>query len=61
MGAILAVVVLYWKSFLNWPLLKRLSLRLFLQQLSASHSITSLKTYLVGNEVVVLLALLIGA
>jgi len=59
-GAILSVVVLYWKSFLNIEVLKRLFVAFLPTGVIGLALYSLVKTYLLGNEVVVLWALLIG-
>jgi undecaprenyl-diphosphatase len=60
LGAILSVVVLYWRSFLNIEILKRLAVAFLPTGLIGLALYKVAKTYLLGNEVVVLWALLIG-
>ena len=60
LGAILAVLALYWKSFLDWPLLKKIIVAFVPTALIGLALYHVVKTYLIGNEAVVLLALLIG-
>jgi undecaprenyl-diphosphatase len=60
LGAILSVVVLYWKSFLNIEVLKRLFVAFLPTGIIGLALYKVVKTYLLGNEVVVLWALLIG-
>lgn len=59
-GAILSVVVLYWKSFLNIDLLKRLFVAFLPTGIIGFALYNIIKTYLLGSEAVVLWALLIG-
>ncbi len=59
-GAILAVVVLYWKSFFNWPLLKKVATAFLPTALIGLLLYKTVKTYLLGNEWVVLGALFVG-
>lgn len=60
LGAILAVVFLYWKSFLNIPLLKRLVVAFLPTALIGLVLYSFIKTHLIGNELVVLGALFVG-
>lgn len=59
-GAILAVVVLYWSKFWNWEVLKKLTVAFIPTGVIGLTVYRVLKTYLLGNMTVVLLALLIG-
>ena len=59
-GAILAVVVLYWNKFWNWEVLKKLTVAFIPTGVIGLTVYKVLKTYLLGNMTVVLLALLIG-
>jgi len=60
LGAILAVVVLYWRSFCNSALLKKLIVAFIPTGIIGLAFYHILKTYLLGNNLVVLLALGIG-
>jgi undecaprenyl-diphosphatase len=60
LGAILAVVVLYWRAFLNLEVLKKVIVAFIPTGLIGLALYKLVKTYLLGNEVVVLWALLIG-
>ncbi len=60
LGAILAVVVLYWRKFLNWPLLKRLVVAFIPTGIIGLLLFHIIKTYLLGNDWVVLAALFLG-
>jgi undecaprenyl-diphosphatase len=59
-GAILSVVVLYWRSFLNIEILKRLAIAFLPTGVVGLAFYSIIKTYLLGSEAVVLWALLIG-
>lgn len=60
LGAILSVVVLYWKSFLNFEVIKRLAVAFIPTGIIGLVLYKVVKTYLLGSEIVVLWALLIG-
>lgn len=60
LGAILAVFALYWKSFLNVTLLKKLFVAFLPTGIIGLALYKIVKTYLIGNEMVVLSALFIG-
>lgn len=60
LGAILSVVALYWKSFLNIEILKRLVVAFVPTGIIGLALYKVVKTYLLGNEAVVLWALLLG-
>ncbi len=60
LGAILAVVVLYWRSFLQVEVLKRIIVAFIPTGIIGLALYKVVKTYLIGNEVVVLWALLLG-
>ena len=60
LGAILAVVVLYFKSFFDTELIKRLIIAFIPTGVIGLALYQFVKTYLLGSEVVVLLALLLG-
>ncbi len=60
LGAILAVVVLYWKSFFHFELLKKLAVAFIPTGIIGLALYHILKTYLLGNELIVLASLFIG-
>ena len=60
LGAILSVVVLYWKSFLNINLLKRLFVAFLPTGIIGLALYNIIKTYLLGSQAVVLWALAVG-
>lgn len=60
LGAILAVVVLYWRSFLNIEILKRIAVAFIPTGIIGLAFYKVAKTYLLGNEAVVLWALALG-
>ncbi len=60
LGAILSVVVLYWKKFWDWHVLSKLAVAFLPTGLIGITVYKALKTYLLGNMTVVLLSLLIG-
>lgn len=60
LGSILAVVALYWREFLNWEVLKRLAMAFVPTGIIGLSLYKIVKTYLLGNEVVVLWSLLLG-
>lgn len=60
LGAILAVVVLYWRSFLNWNLLKHIAVAFIPTALVGYALYHFIKEALIGNLQVVLWALLLG-
>lgn len=60
LGAILAVVILYWKQFWNWPLLKKLAVAFLPTGLIGLACYHLVKTFLLGNTTVVLWALFLG-
>ncbi len=60
LGAILAVVALYWRSFFNIELVKRLIAAFIPTGIIGLALYKILKTYLLGNELVVLAALFLG-
>lgn len=60
LGAILAVVVLYWRSFLNVEILKRIAVAFIPTGIIGLAFYKVAKTYLLGNEAVVLWALALG-
>jgi len=59
-GAILSVVVLYWNRLWNWDVLKRLVVAVIPTGVIGLTVYKAVKSYLLGNVTVVLLALLIG-
>ena len=59
-GAILSVVVLYWKKFLNWEVFKKLVVAFIPTGIIGLTVYKILKTYLLGNLHVILASLLIG-
>ena len=59
-GAILSVVVLYWNRFWNWDVLKKLVVAVIPTGVIGLTVYKAVKSYLLGNVTVVLLALLIG-
>jgi undecaprenyl-diphosphatase len=60
LGAILAVVVLYWRSFLSLPLLKRVIVAFIPTAIIGLALYKVVKTYLLGSDAVVLAALFLG-
>jgi undecaprenyl-diphosphatase len=60
LGAILSVVVLYWRRFLNFEVLKKLVVAVIPTGVIGLTVYKAIKGYLLGNVTVVLLALLIG-
>jgi len=60
LGAILAVVVLYWKKLWNWELIKKLIVAFVPTGIIGLALYKIVKTYLLGNEIVVLWALFLG-
>jgi undecaprenyl-diphosphatase len=60
LGAILAVVVLYWRSFLDIEILKRVIVGFIPTGIIGLALYKIAKTYLLGNETVVLWALALG-
>ncbi|HEY4522549.1 MAG TPA: undecaprenyl-diphosphate phosphatase [Candidatus Paceibacterota bacterium] len=60
LGAILAVVALYWRKFLDIEVLKRLAVAFIPTGIIGLLLYRIAKTYLIGNETVVVWALLIG-
>lgn len=60
LGAILAVIFLYWKSFLKWEIIKRLVVAFIPTGVIGLLLYKIIKTYLMGNLSVVLSALMIG-
>ncbi|HUQ29945.1 MAG TPA: undecaprenyl-diphosphate phosphatase [Candidatus Paceibacterota bacterium] len=59
-GAILAVVALYWKSFLNWPLIQKIIAAFIPTGIIGLALHSYVKAHLLGNEMVVLSALAVG-
>jgi undecaprenyl-diphosphatase len=59
-GAILSVVVLYWKKFWHWDVLKKLVVAVIPTGVIGLTVYKAVKGYLLGNVTVVLLSLLIG-
>ena len=59
-GAIMSVIVLYWKSFLNTKILKKLAVGFIPTGLIGLTFYTIVKTYFIGNESVVLWSLFLG-
>jgi undecaprenyl-diphosphatase len=60
LGAIAAVVVIYWRSFLNIEILKKVIAAFIPTGIIGLALYKIVKTYLLGNEMVVLWALLLG-
>jgi undecaprenyl-diphosphatase len=60
LGAILAVVALYWRKFFDWHLLKRLVVAFIPTGIIGLALYGIIKTYLLGNDWVVLAALFLG-
>lgn len=60
LGAILAVVALYWRNFLNVRMLQKLFVAFLPTAIIGFALYPFIKTYLLGNEVIVLWALLLG-
>lgn len=60
LGAILAVVVLYFKKFFNWEILKRLVVAFIPTGVIGAVLYTLVKKYLIGNTSVVLWTLFLG-
>lgn len=60
LGAILAVVVIYWRSFLSLSILKRLIVGFIPTGIIGLALYHVLKTYLLGNNLVVLATLFVG-
>lgn len=60
LGAILSVVVLYWKRFWNWPMLVKLAVAFIPTGIIGLTVYRMVKSYLLGNVPVVLTALVIG-
>jgi len=60
LGAILSVVVLYWKKFWSWEVLGKLVVAMIPTGIIGLTVYKALKTYLLGNVTVVLIALVVG-
>lgn len=60
LGAILAVVVLYWRSFFDLELLKRIIVAFIPTGIIGLALYHVVKTYLLGNDLIVLWALFLG-
>jgi undecaprenyl-diphosphatase len=60
LGAILAVVVLYWRAFLNLEILKRIIVAFIPTGIIGLALYKVVKTYLLGNSAIVLWALFLG-
>ena len=60
LGAILAVLVLYWKSFLNIKILKRILAGFIPTAVAGLLLYSWVKQFLLGNELVVVVALAVG-
>ncbi|HVV15356.1 MAG TPA: undecaprenyl-diphosphate phosphatase [Candidatus Paceibacterota bacterium] len=60
LGAIASVVAVYWRSFLNVRILKRVAIAFLPTGLIGLALYKVIKTYLLGNETVVLWAMLLG-
>jgi undecaprenyl-diphosphatase len=60
LGAILSVVVLYWNRFWHWDVLKKLVVAVFPTGVIGLSVYRVLKSYLLGNITIVLLALVAG-
>jgi undecaprenyl-diphosphatase len=60
LGAILSVVVLYWKKFWHWEMLKKLVVAVIPTGVIGLTVYKAVKGYLLGNVTVVLLSLFIG-
>lgn len=60
LGAILAVVVLYWKKLWNWETIKKLFVAFLPTAVIGLALYKIVKTYLLGNTIVVLWALFLG-
>jgi undecaprenyl-diphosphatase len=60
LGAILSVVVLYWRKFLSIEVIKKLIVAFIPTGIVGLTVYKALKTYLLGNMTVVLLSLIIG-
>jgi len=60
LGAIGAVIALYWRSFLNLEILKRILAGFLPTALIGALLYSFIKSYLIGNEYVVIIALIVG-
>jgi undecaprenyl-diphosphatase len=60
LGAILAVVVLYWRAFFDWELLKKLATAFVPTGIIGLAFYHVLKTYLLGNDWIVVTTLFLG-
>jgi undecaprenyl-diphosphatase len=60
LGAILAVLVIYWRKYLDWPLLKKIVVAFIPTGIIGLALYHFIKTYLLGNNWVVLVALFLG-
>jgi len=60
LGAICAVLLLYWRSFLELPVLKKIAAAFIPTALIGFALYSFIKQYLIGNEKVVLAALAVG-
>ena len=60
LGAILSVVVLYWSKFWNWEVIGKLVAAMIPTGIIGLTVYKALKTYLLGNVTVVLVALVVG-
>jgi undecaprenyl-diphosphatase len=60
LGAILSVVVLYWSRFWNWEIFKKLVVAFIPTGIIGLAAYRIVKTYLLGNVMVVLAALFLG-
>jgi undecaprenyl-diphosphatase len=60
LGAILSVVVLYWKKFWHWPMFLKLVVAFIPTAIIGFTVYRAVKSYLLGNVPVVLAALVIG-
>lgn len=60
LGAILAVIVLYWRAFLDWSLLKKIAVGFVPTGIIGLALYHILKAYLLNNDWVVLAALFLG-
>jgi undecaprenyl-diphosphatase len=60
LGAIAAVLLLYWRDFLNIEIVKRIAVAFVPTAIVGLLLYKTIKTYLIGNEVVVLWALFVG-
>src|SRR3989344_5059997 len=59
-GAILAVVVLYWKKFLDWEILKRVAVAFIPTAILGAIFYKLIKSFLIGNTAIALWALALG-